>query len=223
MISERAEIEKTYSKNLKAWSKKWNDYLTKGSEYGTMKSTWMSALNEADKLADIHLTTNNVLTDELNNEIKQFQKSNYPKTIVSQIKIAKEYEEEFKKAQKAWSKKYLMVEKTKKDYHSACKSFQSAKIQFANSQNDSAISPDQKKKLEDKVEKYKKEAELAKNKYKQSLDDLNSSNSRYIEDMTAVYKRCDSFEKERLEFFIEKFIKLHNHLNIYEKSKYLTI
>jgi protein kinase C and casein kinase substrate in neurons protein len=219
MIAERADIEKTYSKNLKAWSKKWNEYLTKGSEYGTMRTTWSSALVEAEKIADIHLQTNNVLNEELSNEIKQWQKSNYPKTIVNQIKIAKEYEEEFKKAQKSWSKKYLVVEKTKKDYHSACKSFQSAKIQYANSQNDTAISPDQKKKLEDKVEKYKKEVEITKNKYKQGLDELNASNSRYIEDMTAVYKRCDSFEKERLEFFIEKFIKLHNHLNIYERKK----
>lgn len=109
------------------------------------------------------------------------------------------------------------MEKTKKDYHSACKSYQSAKIQFSNSQNDSAISPDQKKKLEDKVEKYKKEVEITKSKYKQTLDDLNSYNARYIEDMNNVYKKCDVFEKERLDFFVQKFVKLHTHLNIFDK------
>lgn len=217
LISERADIEKAYSKSLKTWSKKWNEYLQKGSEYGTMKSTWMSSLNEADRLAEIHLATHNVLNDELNTEIKQWQKTNYIKSIVNQLKIAKEYEEEFKKAQKPWSKKYVLVEKTKKEYHSACKSFQSAKIQLSNSQSDTTISPDQKKKLEDKVEKYKKEVEITKSKYKQALDDLNSYNSRYIEDMNNVYKKCDQFEKERLEFFIQKFIKMHSHLNIYEK------
>jgi len=46
--------------------------------------------------------------------------------------------------------------------------------------NDNAISPDQKKKLEDKVEKYKKEVEISKSKYKQALDDLNAYNSRYV-------------------------------------------
>lgn len=218
MISDRADIEKAYAKSLKNWSKKWNDYLNKGSEYGTMKSTWTSALNEADKLAEIHHTTHNVLNEELNNDIKNWQKANYVKSIVNQIKLAKEYEEEFKKAQKPWSKKYLLAEKTKKEYHSACKSYQSAKVQHNNSLADSAISPDQKKKLEDKVEKYKKEVEITKNKYKQALDDLNSYNSRYIEDMTTVYKKCDNFENQRLEFFIEKFFKLHSHLNIYEKT-----
>jgi hypothetical protein len=111
----------------------------------------------------------------------------------------------------------VAVEKTKKDYHSACKSYQSAKIQLSNSQNDTTISLDQKKKLEDKVEKYKKEVDITKSKYKQTLDDLNSYNSRYIEDMNNVYKKCDVFEKERLDFFVQKFIKMHNHLNIYEK------
>ncbi len=97
MIAERADIERNYSKNLKAWSKKWNDYLVKGSEYGTMRVTWTSALTEAERIAEIHQQTNNLLSEELSNEIKQWQKMNYPKTIVNQIKIAKEYEEEFKK------------------------------------------------------------------------------------------------------------------------------
>lgn len=100
LIAERADIEKAYAKSLKAWSKKWNDYLQKGSEYGTMKNTWMSVLNEADRLAEIHLTTNNVLNDELNKEIKEWQKQNYSKSIVNQLKMPKEYEEEFKKVSK---------------------------------------------------------------------------------------------------------------------------
>ena len=142
MIAERADIEKAYAKNLKVWSKKWNDYLQKGSEYGTMKATWTGALVEADKLADIHQGTHNVLHDELNAEIKAWQKANYIKSIVNQIKLAKEYEEEFKKVQKPWAKKYKVVEKTKADYHAACKSYQSAKVQSSNSQADTTISAD---------------------------------------------------------------------------------
>jgi hypothetical protein len=29
MISERAELEKAFSKTLKSWSKKWSDYVAK--------------------------------------------------------------------------------------------------------------------------------------------------------------------------------------------------
>ena len=107
MIAERADLEKTYSKSLKAWSKRWHDYLQKGNEYGTIKNTWMSALTEADKLSDIHVTTHNVLNDELSTEIKEWQKQNYPKSIINQLKTAKEYEEEFKKVKAlkaSWAK-----------------------------------------------------------------------------------------------------------------------
>jgi len=113
-------------------------------------------LVEADKVAEIHATIHNVLNDELNAEIKAWQKNNYIKSIVNQLKLAKEYEEEFKKVQKPWGKKFKAAEKTKSEYHSTCKSYQSAKVQFSNSQNDTTISTDQKKKIEDKVEKYKK-------------------------------------------------------------------
>lgn len=89
MISDRADIEKAYAKSLKSWSKKWNDYLNKGSEYGTMKASWTAALNEADKVAEIHNTTHNVLHEELNNDIKAWQKGNYVKSIVNTLKIAK--------------------------------------------------------------------------------------------------------------------------------------
>jgi len=41
--------------------------------------------------------THNALYDELNTEIKDWQKQNYPKSIINQLKTAKEYEEEFKK------------------------------------------------------------------------------------------------------------------------------
>jgi hypothetical protein len=36
--------------------------------------------------------------------------------------------------------------------------------------------------------------------------------------MKNVYSKCDLFEKERLEFFTLRFVKLQNHLNIYEKK-----
>jgi hypothetical protein len=36
--------------------------------------------------------------------------------------------------------------------------------------------------------------------------------------MKTVYSKCDQFERERLEFFVQKFIKLHGHLNLYEKT-----
>lgn len=59
------------------------------------------------------------------------------------MKERKEMEEMFKKAQKPWAKYLAKVEKTKTDYHTACKSEKSASNQERNANSDSSLSPDQ--------------------------------------------------------------------------------
>ena len=97
MVIERADLEFAYSKSLKDWAKKWNEHLEKGNEYGSVKNAWISVLAEANRLSDIHYITHNSLKNELNVEIKDWQKKNYASSIQNQIKIVEQYEEEFKK------------------------------------------------------------------------------------------------------------------------------
>lgn len=52
-------------------------------------------------------------------------------------------EDSFKKAQKPWSKLLAKVNKTKVDYHTACKTEKSASNQERNASADSSLSPDQ--------------------------------------------------------------------------------
>lgn len=59
------------------------------------------------------------------------------------IKERKEMEDLFKKAQKPWAKHLTKVEKTKADYHSACKTEKTASNQERNAGADSSLSPDQ--------------------------------------------------------------------------------
>lgn len=60
-----------------------------------------------------------------------------------QIKERKEMEDLFKKAQKPWAKHLAKVEKTKADYHTACKTEKSASNQERNANSDNSLSPDQ--------------------------------------------------------------------------------
>lgn len=61
------------------------------------------------------------------------------------IKERKDMEDSFKKAQKPWAKLLQKVEKTKSDYHTACKTERSASNQERNASGDSSVSPDQVK------------------------------------------------------------------------------
>lgn len=64
---------------------------------------------------------------------------------VLHIKERKEMEESFKKAQKPWCKLLTKVNKTKNEYHIACKAEKSASNQERNASADSSLSMDQVK------------------------------------------------------------------------------
>jgi protein kinase C and casein kinase substrate in neurons protein len=213
LIQERAEIEKGYAKNLKTWTKKWGDLIEKGPEYGTMEAAWRSILTEADRLSDVHLKVRENLCMDVMQQIKNWQKENYHKTMM-QIKERKEMEDLFKKAQKPWSKHLAKVEKAKLDYHTACKNEKTAQNQEQNANSDSSLSPDQLKKLQDRVQRSKDEVQKGREKYEQALSEINKYNPIYIEDMTSVFIKCQEMEETRLRFFKNVLFSVHKSLNV---------
>ncbi|GJQ83083.1 putative protein kinase C and casein kinase substrate [Trypoxylus dichotomus] len=213
LINERAEIEKNYGKSLKAWSKKWNDIIEKGPEYGTTEAAWKGILVEADRRYDVHTRIRDNLTNDVITKIKQWQKDSYHKSMMH-IKERKDMEDSFKKAQKPWVKLLQKVDKAKSDYHTACKTEKSATNQERNATGDSSVSQDQVKKMADRVHKSKEEVQKNRDKYNQALQEINSYNPKYMEDMTVVFDKCQELEAERLQFIKETLFHIHKHLNI---------
>ncbi|XP_062598142.1 protein kinase C and casein kinase substrate in neurons protein 1-like isoform X6 [Saccostrea cucullata] len=229
LIKERSEIETSYAKNLTNWSRKWNDFLDKGNEYGTIQAGWRGLLQEADSLADLHnVVSENLITKDYAS-IKMWQKENYHKSMMH-FKETKELEEGFKKAQKPWEKKYTKVMQSRKDYHAACRAEKSTANQENNARGDSAVSPDQTseiganetklKKIQEKLRKCQQDVEATRDKYEASLNDLNSYNAKYIEDMNEVFQKCQDFEKSRIEFFKKTMFEIHQHLDLSVEPKF---
>jgi len=213
LIQERAEIEKAYAKSLRTWSKKWAELIEKGPEYGTMEAAWKGILTESERLSDVHLKVKENLCAGEIQQIKSWQKDNYHKNMI-QIKERKEMEDLFKKAQKPWAKHLGKVEKTKADYHGACKTEKTASNQERNANADSSLSPDQIKKMQDRVQKTKDEVQKCREKYEQALQEINKYNPIYIEDMTSVFIKCQEMEETRLRFFKNVLFSIHKTLNV---------
>ncbi|XP_071038719.1 protein kinase C and casein kinase substrate in neurons protein 2 isoform X5 [Parasteatoda tepidariorum] len=167
LIQERSEIEKTYAKSLRNWSKKWNETIEKGPEYGTTEAAWKAVLIEADRRCDMHLRVKDQLLNDTVTQIKLWQKDNFHKTMMN-IKEKKEMDDSFKKVTK----------------------------------------------LQDRVTKCKFEAQRAKERYQQALEEINDYNAKYMEDMTVVFDKCQEFEEKRLDFFKEMLFGIHGCLNI---------
>jgi|SRR6218665_427923 len=74
------------------------------------------------------------------------------------------------------------------------------------------------KKFGEKSEKCRRDVEATRKLYKQSLDELNASNARYVEDMTEVYRRTQDFEEKRLKFFKKFLYDMHACLDLTQKK-----
>ncbi|CAF1043097.1 unnamed protein product [Adineta steineri] len=202
MIGERAELEKAFSKMLKSWSKKWSEYVAKSSEFGSMTSAWKAIMGEADASAEVHQTVHDELQNDVIPAIKSWQKAKYVKSMMH-IKTTKDFDEEFKRAQKPWAKLYVKVDKYKREYHTATKALKMAETQENNAKLDGSIPQEQRTKVVEKVERCRKEKEVAKSKYTEALQELNRANPKYMDDMNEVFTRCQTFEKDRLVKFRE--------------------
>ncbi|XP_026318039.1 protein kinase C and casein kinase substrate in neurons protein 1 isoform X4 [Hyposmocoma kahamanoa] len=213
LVQERADIEKAYAKSLRGWAKKWNDLIEKGPEYGTMEAAWKGGMVEAERLSDLHLSVRDKLVYDVIAQIKNWQKETYHKSMI-QLKERKEMDEAFKKVQKPWAKLLQKVERTRLEYHTACKQERTAQNQERNASGDSSLSPDQVKKMNERVSKCREEVSKSREKYQAALAEITAYNPRYIEDMEAVFEKCQQMEAQRLTFFKDVLFSFHKRLNI---------
>lgn len=213
LIQERCDIEKNYAKSLNSWSKKWNDTISRGPEYGTTEAAWRSVLSEADRINELHLKIRDKLMDNVMSEIKHWQREKYHKSML-QIKEKKEIDEEFKRVQKPWAKALERVNRSKHEFHTACKNEKTLMNQERNAASDTSISQDQQRKIKERVSRAREEVTRCKEKYELALKEIGQLNPRYVTEMTQVFDKCQEMEEERLKFFKDVLFDIHDCLNI---------
>lgn len=68
--------------------------------------------------------------------------------------------------------------------------------------------------MHDRKEKTKEEVRKCLEKYKQALSEIDKYNQTYIDDMTAVFDKCQEAERTRLQFFKTILFAIHSTLDI---------
>ncbi|KAJ8258672.1 hypothetical protein COCON_G00176840 [Conger conger] len=222
-IQERAKIEKSYSQQLTDWSKRWRQLVEKGPQYGSVERAWLAVMTEADKVSELHQEVKNGLLNDDLEKVKNWQKDSFHKQMMGGFKETKEAEEGFKKAQKPWAKKAKELETAKKAYHLACKEEKLASTREANSKAEASVTPDQQKKLHEKVDKCKQDVQKAKEKYEKALDELSKCTPQYQEHMGQVFDQCQQLEEKRLSFLREVLLDIKRHLNLTEDQSYASV
>lgn len=222
LIQERCDIEKNYAKSLTSWSSKWNDLISRGPEYGTTEAAWKAVLFEADRLNELHMQVRENLMKNAVDKIKQWQKEKFHRSLL-QLKEKKELDEEFKRVQKPWAKALERVNKSKHEHHLACKAERTLVNQERNACSDSSCSPDQLRKIRERVNKAREEVAKSKERYEIALNEIGQMNHQYMTEMTQVFHKCQEMEEERLKFFKDVLFDIHNCLNISTNPELLNI
>lgn len=75
--------------------------------------------------------------------------------------------------------------------------------------------------MQDRVQKTKDEVQKCREKYEQSLQEINKYNPIYIEDMGSVFVKCQEMEETRLRFFKKLLFSIHKTLNVTQDPKYI--
>ncbi len=99
-------------------------------------------------------------------------------------------------------------------YHTACKAEKQAVSQETTANRDTSISPDQVKKMKEKVDRCQSEKDKMEERYRKSLDELKALNPRYMEDMGIQFDKTQVFEKRRIEFFKSSLKDMHKVLDL---------
>uniref|UniRef100_A0A8C6Z2G4 Protein kinase C and casein kinase substrate in neurons 1 n=1 Tax=Nothoprocta perdicaria TaxID=30464 RepID=A0A8C6Z2G4_NOTPE len=224
-VHERAKIEKSYAQQLTDWSKRWRQLIEKGPQYGSMEKAWVAIMTEADKVSELHQEVKNSLLNDDFEKVKNWQKDAYHKQIMGGFKEAKEAEDGFRKAQKPWAKK---LKEVRRERRASADASQGPPLCPGSGKPGSRAvaasnTPEQQKKLQDKVEKCKQDVQKVREKYEKVLDELNKCTPQYIESMEQVFEQCQQFEEKRLNFLKEVLLDIKRHLNLAESSSYASV
>ncbi|KAJ8299275.1 hypothetical protein KUTeg_023335 [Tegillarca granosa] len=79
------------------------------------------------------------------------------------------------------------------------------------------------KKIQEKLRKCQTDVEATREKYEASLNDLNSYNAKYIEDMNEVFSKCQEFEKSRIDFFKKTMYEIHQCVDLSVEPRFSSI
>lgn len=221
LISERAKLEDNYGKSVKAWSNKWQEHLNKSSpEYETTKDAWIAFLESGTKQANVHIDLSKTLINFPVFKIKDWLKRHYQRSFIN-YKQTKEFEDNFEEAQKSWVELYEKLKKNKKEYEESIATSKSTHEAFVSAESNPKYTPEQLAKLEQRSEKAIDDQARAKEKYKESVIQMNLYQPRYIENMTEAFNKTQNFEQERMLFFKQIFLECHELLQAVHQDERL--
>lgn len=213
-FSERAKIEKSYALQLSDWAKRWRSNVERGPQYGSLEKAWHSFMTAAERLSDLHMELKDKLLRDDAERVRLWQRDAFHKQLLGGFRETRGAQDAFHRAQKPWVRRLREVEAGRKSYHQARKDEWSAVNRETHAKADPGKSQEEVQKFTARVERSAQEAHKAEERYSKALEELNRCNPRYMEDMETVFEQTQENERNRLVFFKEVLLEIHQHLDL---------
>lgn len=175
-------------------------------------------MESGNKQANVHVDLSKTLINYSVFKIKDWLKRKYQRSIIN-YKQTKEFEENFEEAQSSWVDLYDKLKKSKKEYEEAIETRKSCHETAVSAESNPKYTPEQRLKLCQRDEKAVEDQQRAREKYKESVIQMNLYQPRYIENMTEAFAKTQNFEQERMLFFKQIFLECHEVLQIHHDER----
>ncbi|XP_029565026.1 protein kinase C and casein kinase substrate in neurons protein 3 isoform X1 [Salmo trutta] len=222
-FNERAKVEKQYAQQLSEWGSKWKAIVDARPLYGSLMRAWQCFFSSAERLSILHSSISQSLVTEEGDRVKSWQKDTFPKKIFCGFRETHENETGFARAQKPWAKRLGKLEKARGAYHKACHKEQIAIDRETQAKENTELSPEKLKKIQDAREKASVEKDKIREKYEKVLEDVTSYAPRYMEEMEAIFDQSQEEERKRISFLKQAFLSIHRHLDITNNESVKTV
>ena len=201
------DIYKRAHKLMESHSQDWHDWakssirqISESKEFGHNKKAWICSVRAVEKITEANdKIAENIKTNVIE-PMTSFKNENYGKSFIH-VRQIKEFEKEFRKAQRTWLDCVEKINEAKQLYHEAAKKLCSAKNAEEAKKSDVSSSDEEKKKIHNSVERREADTKSARSKYESALKDAEPKQKKYETEMLAILKRTDEFEKKRLDHF----------------------
>lgn len=211
ILADRAKIERNYITEIDKWVESSIKEISQTKEFGTNKKAWIEAIRSSKETANTHKNILERLDKNVIDDLTNFKKENYGKSVLH-VKKIKEFEQDFEKVQKSWIKLLDRINKTKKEFHDAHRLWKKAETAEKIILSDHGAEDEQKTKAKLSVGSYKKEVEAARSKYEQYLEEMKNARPNYEGSMKQVLDRTHDFERKRLKQFLRTYQLFHEAL-----------
>eukprot|EP00123_Amoebidium_parasiticum_P020949 comp5907_c0_seq1/m.1766 comp5907_c0_seq1/g.1766 ORF comp5907_c0_seq1/g.1766 comp5907_c0_seq1/m.1766 type:complete len:578 (-) comp5907_c0_seq1:528-2261(-) len=206
MLTERAEIERSYSGRLDSWARKWEKAWREdihGADFGFAKRAYVLAAREGRKAAKLHYSAYQDVTEEVKSLVewrdhrftKKLQLTGYKYVPRELAKV----EQLLDIAQAPWSKLLNRYQKQQKAYHDRISALQKARDVLAEAERKGDVDHTTLGKLRDRVRSAEDEMEKDKAEYMRVLADVDEHKPKYIDDIQQALKTTQEIQESYVE------------------------